>query len=75
MILLEVQTILRDILDNENIVLKTTTVSNDVKGWESLTHLQLIIAIEKHFKIKFSSEEYFSWKNVGEIIDSIQSKL
>jgi len=74
-ILSEVQTIFRDILDNENIVLKATTKASEVKGWESLTHLQLIVSIEKHFNIKFSSEEYFSWKNVGEIIDSIQIKL
>ena len=73
-ILSEVQTVFRDILDDGNIVLKAATTANDVEGWDSLTHIQLIVAIEKHFKIKFTSKEILSWKNVGEMMDSIQSK-
>ena len=74
-LLSEVQHIMRDVLDDENIVLTETTTANDVDGWDSLTHIQLIVAIEKHFKIRFSSKEILSWKNVGEMLDSIFSKL
>lgn len=70
-ILKQVQDIFRDILDDEEIVLEDSTTANDVEGWDSLTHIQLIVAIEKQFKIKFTSKEILSWRNVGEMLDSI----
>lgn len=73
-ILAEVQDIFRDVLDNDDIVLKADTVADDVEEWDSLTHIQLVVAVEKHFKIKFTSKEILSWKNVGEMIDCIASK-
>lgn len=73
-ILSQVEEIFRDVLDNEEIVLVDTTTANDVEDWDSLTHIQLIVAIEKHFSIKFTSKEILSWANVGEMIDCIASK-
>ena len=73
-ILSEIQSIMRNVLDEEDVVLTETTTANDVDGWDSLTHIHLIVAIEKHFKIKFSSKEILSWKDVGEMIESICSK-
>jgi len=74
-VLLTVQEIFRNILDNEDIILTEETTANDVDEWDSLTHIQLIVAIEKKFKIKFTSKEILSWKNVGEMVDAICSKL
>lgn len=73
-ILAEVQEIFRDELDNEDIVLKRETVAGDIEEWDSLAHIRLIVAIEKHFKIKFTSKEILSWKNVGEMLDAIAAK-
>lgn len=73
-ILDEVQAIFRDVLDNEEIVLNNATTADDVDEWDSLTHIQLIVAIEKHFKIRFTSREILSWQNVGQLIDSIAAK-
>ena len=73
-ILAEVQDIFRDVLDNEEIQLQDATTADDIEEWDSLTHIQLIVAIEKHFKIKFTSKEILSWQNVGQMIDCIVSK-
>lgn len=73
-ILSRVQEIFCDVLDNEDLVLTMTTTASDVEDWDSLTHIQLIVAIEKHFGIKFTSKEILSWANVGEMVDCIDSK-
>lgn len=74
-ILKQLNDIFIDVIDNEDINLKDETTANDVDGWDSLTHIQLVVAIEKKFKIRFTSREIQSWKNVGELIESIGNKL
>lgn len=73
-ILNQVQEIFQEQLDDENIVITNETTSEDVDDWDSLTHIMLIVAIEKQFNIKFTSTEIVSWKNVGEMINCILNK-
>lgn len=74
-ILEEVQEIFRDVLDNEDIEISESSVADDIDEWDSLSNIQLVIGIEKHFKIRFLSKEITLWENVGEMIDTIKAKL
>ncbi|MBC7629000.1 acyl carrier protein [Ferruginibacter sp.] len=71
----EVQEIFRDINDNPTINLKAETTSDDIEEWDSLTHIQLVVAIESYFKITFTADEIVSYNNVGEMCEGIVKKL
>ena len=74
-ILSDVNKIFIDVLDEGDIVLKDETVAGDIEEWDSLNHIQLIVAIEKYFNIRFSSAEIQSWENVGNMCEAIKQKL
>jgi len=74
-ILKEVNRIFIDQLENENIVLNRASIADDIEEWDSLTHIQLIVAIEKHFKTRFTSAEIQNFKNVGEMCDALEKKI
>lgn len=73
-ILSKLQEIFIDVLDNEDIVLTENTVADDVEEWDSLANIQLVVAIQKEFGVKFTSSEISSWNNVGELVNCIASK-
>ena len=74
-ILKEVNELFKDILENDSLVITESTTADDVDEWDSLTHIQLIVAIEKHFKIRFTSAEINNFRNVGEMCEGIAKKL
>lgn len=74
-IMKQVNAIFIDVLDKDDIVLARETTAKDIEEWDSLTHVQLVVAIEKHFKIRFKSAEIQGYKNVGEMCDGILAKL
>jgi acyl carrier protein len=74
-VLADVNRIVCEVLENDSIELKYETKANDVKDWDSLNHIQLVVAIEKRFKIRFNFSELQKFKNVGEMCDNIAVKL
>lgn len=66
--------IFNDVLDLDDVELTDSTCADDIVEWDSLSHIQLIVAIEKAFGVKFSSREIMKWVNVGEMVDTIMSK-
>ena len=60
-----------DVLENNDIKLTPQTTATDVEEWDSLNHIQLVVAIEKRFKLRFSSSDIQKWKNVGDMCEAI----
>ena len=67
--------IYRDVFDDETIVLKEDMTTNDIDGWDSLTHLRLIMQIEKTFDIKFTTAQIKETVNVGKLIDIVSELI
>ena len=67
--------IFRDVFDDDNIVLTPDTTAADIDGWDSVGHLNLILAIESRMKMKFKTTEIESLHNVGELAGLVEYKL
>jgi acyl carrier protein len=66
--------IFHDTFDDDSIVLTHNTTAHDIKGWDSANHINLIVATEQEFHIKFKTAELESLKDVGEMVHLIESK-
>ena len=71
----QLEPIFRQVFDDEAISLQRETTSDDIEEWDSLTHMNLVVALELRFKIKFALGELQKLKNVGEMLDLINRKL
>src|SRR5262245_57330334 len=65
----------RDILDDDAVVLTEATTAADVPGWDSFNHINLVVAVEKSFGVRFRTHEIENLRNVGEFVDMIQARL
>lgn len=74
-ILLKLTLVFRDVLDDESIVIQESTTASDIDGWDSLTHIRLVLTVEQLFNVKFSAKEVNAMKNVGEFVGLIESKI
>ena len=74
-ILAKVQEVFREELELDDLVLTDETTADDVEEWDSLSHVQLVAAMEEAFGIEFKSREILSWENIGDLIDSIEKKV
>jgi acyl carrier protein len=73
-ILQRVGEIMSDTFDLDDLKVTRETAADDIEEWDSLTHVRLIVAIERAFKIKFSNAEIERLRNVGDLVDAIASK-
>lgn len=73
-ILEKLKPIFIDVLDIDTIVLKNETTAHDIAEWDSISNIQLIVAIERFFKVKFTTMEIQDLKNVGEMCELIIKK-
>lgn len=66
--------VFRDVFDNETIEVNENTTADDIEDWDSLEHINLIVAVEQEFDIKFNMGEVTTMKNVGDMVNIIISR-
>lgn len=71
----KLEQVMRDTFDNQKIVINDSMTANDVEEWDSLSHIELIINIESAFNLKLTVDDIINLKNVGEMVNMINSKL
>ncbi|HEV8079750.1 MAG TPA: acyl carrier protein [Chitinophagaceae bacterium] len=74
-LLAQLSLLFTDVIDEGDVNLTMDTVADDVEGWDSLTHIQIIVAVEKKFGIRFSLNEIQLFKNVGDFVRCVKGKL
>ena len=67
--------VFRDVFDDDSITVNENTTSSDIEDWDSLEHINLVVAVEQEFGIKFNMNEVTTMKNVGEMVDIIISRI
>jgi acyl carrier protein len=75
LILNKISEILADIIDADELELTEQDSPQTIEDWDSLAHFQMVMEIQNEFSIKFGAAEIQKWKNVADIINSIESKL
>jgi acyl carrier protein len=71
----QLTSIFHEVFDDSSIVPTPEMTAEDVKDWDSFNHINLIVAVESRFKIKFKTAEIESLHNVGHLVDVIRHKV
>ena len=67
--------IFRDVFQDETIEIGDATTADDVEGWDSMSHVTLILAIETRFKVRFKQQELMSFRTVGDLVRCLDARL
>lgn len=69
-----VQDIFRAVFDKDELIVTRDTKGGDIDEWDSLSHINLVVAVEQEFNVKFALAEIQELKNVGDMVDLIAQK-
>jgi acyl carrier protein len=75
MISLELKTVILSVLKLDDWDLTDTTLAAEVPGWDSLSHINVVTAVEKNFGVRFKNVEVLRLKNIGDLQRLVDSKL
>ena len=64
-----------EVFDDDEIKIHPAMTANDVDGWDSLSHVNLIVALEAKFGIRFAQKDLLTFKNVGDLLNCIDKRL
>ena len=71
----QLQTLFRNVFLDDSLEISRTTTADDIEAWDSVQHVTLMLEVEDAFKVRFSTPEIAYLKDVGELVDLIDSKL
>ncbi len=67
--------VFREVFEDDSIQITDMMTADDIDGWDSLSHVNLIVAVEMKFSVRFSQKELLTFKNVGDLVKSIENKI
>jgi acyl carrier protein len=67
--------VFRTLFNRPELELREAMTAADVPGWDSFNHVNLVIAIEEEFQVRFTTEEISNWRTVGEMMHTLATKL
>lgn len=67
--------VFRIVFDDDTLQIAADNTANDIEGWDSLSHMNLILAVESNFNISFTRKEILSFRNIGDLAKCIEGKL
>ena len=70
----DISKIIEEVLELEDLNITETTKASDIEDWDSIVHIEIIVAIEKHFGVKFTTLEIEKFENVGDMVACVASK-
>jgi acyl carrier protein len=70
----QLSTVFEDVFDDDTVELTPQLSAKDVSGWDSVSHIRLILTVERKFKVKFSTSEIGKLENVGDLVSLIKAR-
>jgi len=67
--------VFRETFDDASIEIERTTTADDIEGWDSVSHVHLILAVERAFDLRFRAAEIGGLENVGDLADLVEQHL
>ena len=64
-----------EVFDDDEVLLEPSTTAADVDGWDSISNIELMIALEQEFRIRFNTGEMAALANVGQLVERISTRL
>jgi acyl carrier protein len=68
----DLQQVFRTVFDDPDLVIAPETTANDVDGWDSLSHINLVLSVEQRFQVRLGTKELLTMKNVGDLLTEVQ---
>lgn len=63
----QLEEVFRAVFNDDSIKLEDGTTANDIPGWDSVAHINLMLSIEQSFGIQFSGDQFSGFENVGKL--------
>ena len=74
-VLARVRDVIVRVLGNDDVVLEPSTTAGDVEGWDSVSNIEVLVALEREFGIRFNTGEMAALANVGQLVALIATRL